>query len=66
MQEIMMPVKLLNNRCLTCEYINIDSNGVQKVYTGEGLVSQQIDIHCMHLSQCEYLKRKWEQERYGK
>ena len=59
MIEIKLPVKVLDEGCMTCTMLDISSVTKTRLYADEECVSQEIEISCDHLGLCEKIRKRY-------
>ena len=62
MKEIMMPVLVLDDDCLKCEFLNIESEVKGRMYANEECVHQEILIKCEDVYRCRKLLKRLEEK----
>ena len=62
MKEIMMPVLVLDDDCMKCEFLNIESEVKGRMYANEECVHQEILIKCADVYRCRKLLKRLEEK----
>ncbi len=62
MKEIMFPVKVLDDDCLTCDLFDITSVAKTRLYADDRCIHQDIEIQCEHLKLCEKIRKRMEKK----
>ena len=58
MKEIMMPVLVLDDDCIRCEYLDIECTIKSRIYAEEQCVIQDIQLKCKDLGICTKLMKR--------
>ena len=58
MKEIMMPVKVMDEECRCCEFLDIESCIKYQTWANEVCVEQELEIRCKDVDKCERLMKR--------
>ena len=62
MKEIMMPVLVMDDDCMKCEDLDIESSARTRIYAGYECVNQDVIVKCSSVYKCERLKKRMEKK----
>lgn len=65
MKEINFPVLVLDDECLTCDELNIVSDTMERMYSGDQCVIQDTLVRCSNVYKCMKIQKRLEQRADG-
>lgn len=61
--QIPVPVKVLDESCIKCVYMDIQVNGIYDIWADNEIAAREIDIQCSHVGLCQQLRKKIDEAR---